>query len=167
VQIREKRLTARLLFELATAAASITQGSATKLVINDRADIAIAAGANGVHLTSHSLPTDVVRKMVPEHFIVGRSAHSVDEVLSARKAGADYVLFGPVFETPGKDGTQGLDRLREACVATRTFPVIAIGGIDDTNVRIALDAGAAGVAAIRALGNRESMEKLTALVNAI
>lgn len=165
VQIRERSLTARLLYELVKDAASITRGGVTSLLVSDRADIALAAGADGVHLTSRSLSTRVVKEMSPE-LIIGRSTHHVDEVLSAKREGADYALFGPVFETPGKEGVQGIDRLRTVCSAAMPFPVIAIGGIDDTNARRALDAGAAGVAAIRALNDPEGMARLMGSLDA-
>ena len=102
VQIREKNLSASVLCQIATSAAGITKGSATQLLINDRSDIAAAAGADGVHLTSLSLPTAVVRKSFGEEFLIGVSTHSLDEAKLARRGGADFVVFGPVFETASK-----------------------------------------------------------------
>src|SRR6185369_14410224 len=100
-QIREKSLPARELYELTSRAAEITRGSKTRLLVNDRSDIARAAGADGVHLTSQSLPADVVRNMFGSEFLIGVSTHSLDESRAARNGGADFVVFGPVFEKHG------------------------------------------------------------------
>lgn len=164
VQLRERQLSARLVYELAVEAAAITRPTATKLLINDRPDIAAAASAGGVHLTANSLNAAIVRKTFSPEMIIGVSAHSTDEVERAAAARADFALFGPVFETPGKTTTQGLAALREACGVVRHFPVLAIGGISAENAESALDAGAGGVAAIRSLGSREGMQ---AMISAI
>ena len=151
-QIREKSLTARVLFELAQRAAEITRGSQTRLLINDRADIASAAGADGVHLASHSLPADVVRKIFGPDFVIGVSTHSLAESRAAQSAAADFVVFGPIFDTESKrvfGEPQGLDKLREVALALQPFPVIAIGGITTDNVDQCLANHASGVAAIR------------------
>jgi thiamine-phosphate pyrophosphorylase len=86
-----------VLYELVLRAAKITRGSDTRLLVNDRADIARAAGADGVHLTSQSLPANVVRKMFGPEFVIGVSTHSFEEARAAQAAGADFVVFGPVF----------------------------------------------------------------------
>ena len=96
IQLREKNLEAGPLFELARAASAITSGSTTRLLVNERFDIALASGADGVHLTSRSLPIEAVRRSVPAGFIVGRSTHTRSEVLDARSAGSDFALFGNV-----------------------------------------------------------------------
>src|SRR5215203_1062692 len=114
-QIREKSLHARVLFDLVARAAEITHGSRTRLLVNDRSDIACAAGADGVHLTTQSLPVDVVRKACGAEFLIGVSTHSLAEAQAAHAAGADFVVFGPVFETESKRAygqPQGLDKLR-------------------------------------------------------
>lgn len=152
VQIREKALSARVLFALAERAAAITRGSETRLLVNDRFDVARAAGADGVHLTSQSLPADVVRSLCGEEFLIGVSAHSLQEVRTAAERGADFVVFGPVFETESKrifGEPQGLEKLREVTTALNDFPVIAIGGIDRSNMAECYRAGASGIAAIR------------------
>ncbi len=95
-------MTAKLLFELASESSTITQGTGTKLLVNARADIALAAKADGVHLPAISLRADVIRQSFPEEFIIGVSTHSLAEAESAAKLGADFVVFGPVFESPGK-----------------------------------------------------------------
>jgi thiamine-phosphate pyrophosphorylase len=158
-QIREKALPARVLYELASRAAEITRGSKTRLLVNDRSDIARAAGADGVHLTSRSLPADVVRSIYGPEFLIGVSTHSLDEARAARDAGADFVVFGPVFETESKRSfgePQGLDKLRQVAGELGEFPVLAIGGISLENVGACFEAGASGVAAIRLLNNPES-----------
>ncbi len=150
-QIREKNLTARQLFELSAAAAAIVKNSETKLVINDRADIALAAGAAGVHLTSHSLPASVIRKNFPAEFIIGVSTHSLETAVAAKEQSADFVTFGPVFPTQSKiiyGEPQGVEKLGEAVRALQGFPVFALGGINGSNYREAVQAGAAGIAGI-------------------
>lgn len=151
-QIREKTLSARVLYELTVRAVEITRGSDTRLLVNDRSDIARAAGADGVHLTSQSLRASVVREAFGSGFLIGVSTHSRDEVLAARDVGADFVVFGPVFDTESKRGfgePQGLERLRDVCNAARTFPIVAIGGISLENIESCFEAGARGIAAIR------------------
>ena len=140
-----------MLYELVVRAAEITRGSATRLLVNDRADIARAAGADGVHLTSQSLPAQVVRKMFGPEFVIGVSTHSLEEARAAQAAGADFVVFGPVFKTESKRAfgePQGPDKLREVALALRPFPVIAIGGITSENSALCLVNGANGFAGI-------------------
>src|SRR5262245_42590537 len=147
-QIREKQLSGRALYELTTRALEITRASETRLLINDRSDIASAAGADGVHLTTQSLPASVVRKIYGPEFLIGVSTHSREEALAARAGGADFVVFGPVFETESKrefGEPQGLQRLQELTSELRDFPVVAIGGIALDNVEACFAAGASGV----------------------
>ncbi|HEY8561990.1 MAG TPA: thiamine phosphate synthase [Pyrinomonadaceae bacterium] len=167
VQIREKSLPAKRIFELARASAAITKGSNTKLLVNDRADVAAAAGADGVHLTAGSLPAEIVRKNFGADFIVGVSAHSLKEVARARLAGANFATFSPIFATASKaryGAPQGIAKLREVSENQKDFPVIALGGIDAANFAEALKAGARGVAAIRLFGDagnlRETVKKI-------
>lgn len=165
IQIREKRLPAKLVFDLAARAAKITRKSETKLLVSDRADIAFAADADGVHLTSVSLPTSVVRQNFPPNFIIGVSAHSLTEAERARDEGADFVTFSPIFKTPSKaeyGEPQGLETLHKVCAKLKPFPVIALGGIDETNFSQALESGASGFAAIRLLNDKFKLRKLAA-----
>ena len=151
IQLREKDLHARVLFELTKDAVTLTHGSATRLVINDRADIAKAAGADGVHLTSQSLPARVVRRTFGDDFIIGVSTHSLAEARTARAGAADFVVFGPVFETDSKrtyGKPLGLNELEEVSRELSPFPVIALGGVTVHNAELCLKAGAAGVAGI-------------------
>lgn len=152
IQIREKLLPARLTFELAIDAVRLTKYSeTTKLLINDRADIALAADADGVHLTAHSVSTDQIRRHFPKKFIIGVSTHSMEKARLARRGGADFVTFSPIFATPSKNNVAGLKKLSEVCRDLQPFPVIALGGINRNNYKSVLEAGAAGFAAIRFL----------------
>jgi thiamine-phosphate pyrophosphorylase len=161
VQIREKQLSARSLFELTSAAAAITRGSATRLLVNDRADIALSAKADGVHLTATSLSAKVIRETFPTDFIIGASVHSIETATNAAKEGADLVVFGPVFDTPGKGRTRGLAELSAICETLSPFPVIGLGGIDETNFESVIAAGASGIAAIRLLNDHASMRAVS------
>lgn len=161
VQIREKQLGARQVFELAREAAEITRTTATKILINDRADIALAADADGVHLTARSLSAETTRRKFPENFIVGVSAHSVEEAENARRQAADFVTFSPVFPTPNKGEPQGIENLRRICERLKPFPVIALGGIGADNFSEVFDAGASGFAAIRFFNDAENIRKLS------
>ncbi len=157
-QIREKSLSARMLYELVVRAVSITHGSKTRLIVNDRVDVARAAAADGVQLTARSLPADVVRKTCGPEFVIGVSTHSREEAEAARAGGADFIVFGPVFETESKRAfgpPQGLDKLRDVTSALNEFPVLAIGGISLDNISACLDAGARGVAGISLFNNVE------------
>jgi len=154
-QIREKSLSARALYELVVGAVSITRASKTRLLVNDRVDVARAAGADGVHLTAHSLPADVVRSACGPDFLIGVSTHSREEAQAARAGGADFVVFGPVFETESKrlfGPPQGLDQLREVTSEMGEFPVFAIGGITLEKIPACLSAGARGIAGITLFG---------------
>jgi thiamine-phosphate pyrophosphorylase len=167
IQIREKKLTAKVLFELALQVATLTRGTKTRLLVNDRFDIALAAGADGVHLTSKSVSADIVRNQCGEDFLIGVSTHSLTEATLARQNGGDFVLFGPVFETESKrefGPSQGTEKLSEVVLALNPFPVIAIGGIAVYNVKECFAAGALGVAAIKLLNDPDTiMESVKAI----
>ena len=161
-QIREKSLHARVLYELVARAAEITRGSTTRLLVNDRSDIARAAGADGVHLTTQSLPAEVVRSLFGAGFLIGVSTHSLDEARAARAGGADFVVFGPVFETESKRAygePQGLSKLAEVVRELSEFPVVAIGGITLDNIDECFQAGASGIAAIRLLNDTQNLTR--------
>jgi len=164
IQIREKKLTARVLFELSRSAAEVVRGSSTKLLINDRADIAAAAGADGVHLATTSLPPQVIRRTFGDEFLIGASTHSLAEANVAREQGADFVVFGPVFETASKSeygGAKGIEELSKLTAALGGFPVLALGGITEGNAADCVSAGAQGIAAISLLQKPERLEDLT------
>lgn len=171
VQIREKDLSARELLQLAREA---VQNTRARILVNDRLDVAHAAGAAGVHLGRTSLPVaDVVRWCragnAPQGFLIGVSCHSLEEVREAEMAGADYSFFGPVFDTPSKrpfGAPQGIAHLGEVCRAA-SIPVIAIGGVDEENAVSCVRAGAAGVAAIRMFQESRDEKKLRGWISRI
>ena len=162
IKIREKQLSTRLNFQLTEEAAGLTRDSATKLLVNDRADIALAAKADGVHLTAASLSAEIVRRSFPENFIVGVSAHTVEEAETAKRQDADFVAFSPIYSSPGKGKPQGIEKLREVCERLKPFPVLALGGVDTTNYLEVLETGASGFAAIRFLNDKENLRRLAA-----
>lgn len=161
IQLREKNLSARALFSLAKKVKTICIEGQTRLLINDRVDIAMAVGVEGVHLTTKSLPVAQTREIVGEKFLLGVSTHSLEEVKSAEENGSDFVLFGPVFETESKKKyghPQGLKKLEEVCQKSN-LPVFAVGGIDDYKARYCMDSGAHGVAVISAIMNSHNIVK--------
>jgi thiamine-phosphate pyrophosphorylase len=162
IQIREKDLSTRDLLHLvgaavrglrdsATRAGQLT-GTPTRVVVNDRLDVALAVGAGGVHLGGRSMPAEAVRAVAPASaaFWIGVSCHSAEDAAAAEAAGADYVLLGPIFETESKaryGPPLGIGVLKRAARHTR-IPVLALGGITSERVRPCLEAGAAGIAGI-------------------
>ena len=160
IQLREKDLEGRALFDLtakamAVAAAARSAEKRARILVNDRLDVAWAAGSAGLHLGETSLPVSEVvgwrNRDGRADFLVGASCHSLEGAVQAAAAGADYVFFGPVFATPSKavfGQPQGLQRLGEVCRAV-SIPVLAIGGITQEKAGACLDSGAAGIAAIR------------------
>lgn len=153
VQLRDKDLPGRPLHALAERLRVATARTGALLFVNDRIDVAIAVGADGVHLGGGSLPVDVARRLLPPDRLVGVSVHAPAEVVAAAAAGADLCVFGPVYATPSKAAfgpPQGEERLREA-VAAAAVPVLAIGGVGTAEVPRVRAAGAAGIAVIRAI----------------
>jgi len=155
VQIREKDLDGQPIYDLVCAAVRAIRGSGTKILVNDRLDVAWTASANGVHLGENSLPiTEAVRAkrwFGAANFLIGASCHSLEAAKRAAQEGADYIFFGPVFATPSKaafGSPQGLERLAEVCRSV-PIPVVAIGGITAENATDCLESGAGGIAAIR------------------
>ena len=154
VQLREKDLSAAALETLARAALDRIGDTSTKLLINSRVDVAIAVGASGVHLPSgaEELPADEARKIFAKSGIhtpvIAVSCHSLEEIRRAEEQGTDFAVFGPVFEKNGTPNSLGLAELRRVC-ADASIPVLAIGGVTLENAVQCMEAGAAGVAAIR------------------
>ena len=119
IQLREKNLPAHLLFQLTSEIVKISKNSNTKILVNDRADVALAAKADGVHLTSTSIPTKIIRQNFPKHFIIGVSTHTLEEAAKAKNEGADFVVFAPIFDTPNKGAPQGVERAIAAPASAR------------------------------------------------
>ena len=151
VQLREKDLPSRELYELAITLHAVLRGRAL-LLVNDRVDVALASGADGVHLPERSLPGKAVREIAGDACIVGRSVHSVEAAVQAERDGADFVEVGAVYETASKPGVTpaGVELVRAVADAVR-LPVIAVGGVSADNVGDVVRAGADGVAVIGAI----------------
>jgi len=156
IQLREKNLSPREFCDAAEAALDVARERGVRLIINDRADIALALGADGVHLGQDDLDPSAARRLLGERFIIGYSTHSVAQAVEAARLPLDYIAIGPIFDTRTKEnpaavvGLDGLRRVKEA-VEARGIPLVAIGGITQDTARAALDAGADSVAIISAL----------------
>jgi len=153
VQLREKDLAARDLHSVAGVLRESTRRHGARLFINDRADVALAVGADGVQRTGVSLPVWALRATSPPGFMIGASVHSVADAREAEREGADFLIFGPVYDTPSKrqyGAPQGLSALERVASAVRA-PLLAVGGITPARVPEVMRAGAAGVAAIGAI----------------
>ena len=156
IQLREKDLGSRALEELALKAMATLAGSRTRLLINSRTDVALACGAHGVHLPANDLAASDARAIFARagvsEPVIGVSTHSAAEMASAEAHGADFAVFGPVFEKSGSANREGLEQLRQICHRTEAaqppMPVLALGGITLKNARLCMEAGAAGIAAI-------------------
>jgi thiamine-phosphate pyrophosphorylase len=147
LQIRERDLDGRALYDLSRQAVAAVKGSTTRIIVNDRLDVALAAGAHGVQLRSGSFSASRVRSRVPPGFLIGQSVHNVDDATTAHAV--DFLIYGTVFETVSKPGVipAGLERLSELVKAT-AVPVLAVGGVCAGRIPRVLETGAAGFAAI-------------------
>lgn len=152
VQLRSKVFSDRELFSLAVKIRKITAKRKKLFIINDRVDLMMLADADGVHLGQDDMPIHAARKIVGKEKIIGISTHSIDQAIGAQKSGADYIGFGPLFETPTKPNyvPVGLSAVREV-VRKITIPFVCIGGINETNIDQILKAGATRAAVVRAI----------------
>lgn len=165
VQIREKRLRARVLFELAERAVDVTRESSTRILINERADIAAGAGAHGVHLTTQSIDVAVIRGSFGKRFLIGASTHSWDEARQASEQGADFIVLGPIFPTLSKEQfgpPLGLEKFSVICGNLGDFPVLALGGVSESNAQKCFEAGASGIAGISLFSEPATLETVAA-----
>ena len=163
IQLRERDLSTAELLPLTQEILAIIAPRAVPLIMNDRVDVVLALDLDGIHLRANSLPVSSVRRLVGAHRLIGVSTHSVDEVRRANHEGADYVVFGPVFDTPSKHlfgPPVGLDALADVCRQS-TVPVFAIGGMTSVRVRDVRRAGAYGVAVIGAIFARHDVAAAT------
>jgi len=173
IQIREKDLSGKECAALTSAAIERTAGpltgrwGTTRILVNDRLDVALSQAAAGVHLGENSVPIEEARKLGDsrirsQDFQIGVSCHSVEAARAAARGGANYIFFGPIFATPSKaafGAPQGLPRLAEVCRAV-SLPVVAIGGITVEYVALCLSAGASGIAAIRLFQDTQDLASL-------
>ncbi len=168
VQLREKDLGTRELLKLAYKMKALTTEYGAKLFINDRLDIALAVGADGIHLAQSSIPADLVRKTIKRKFLIGVSTHSLKEVREAEKAGADFITLGPIYKTPSKlkyGLPLGINTLKRISRKTG-LPIFAIGGIKAKKINELINAGAWGVAMISGiLGASDIQGKTEEIIN--
>jgi thiamine-phosphate pyrophosphorylase len=163
VQVREKDLPAADLARLCRALRPLTAARGALLIVNDRVDVALAVGADAVQRTGTSLPIEDIRAVADKRLRIGASVHGLEEALAAQEAGADWLVFGPIYDTPAKrryGPPQGVGALGRVAAAARV-PVVAIGGITPERVREVRAAGAAGVAVISAILSAERPGEMT------
>ena len=161
VQLREKSIPAGEMTDLGKRLRDLCRHHEALFIVNDRLDVALASGADGVHLGQDDLPLKEARKIAEDlpDFIIGVSTHSLDQALKAQSEGADYIGCGPIFSTPTKPDyrAQGLDLIRQYRQQIH-IPFVAIGGMDETNIEEAVSAGARCVAAVRAVFGNDDIE---------
>jgi thiamine-phosphate pyrophosphorylase len=146
IQIRAKELSGRELYSLVR---KVIESTGKPVLVNTRLDVALASGAAGVHLPANSIAPNDLRRIAPEHFLIGVSCHTVEELLAAEREGADFAVFGPVFTSVTKQVSPiGLDALQAALRSVKQMPVYALGGVTEANAPLCIEAGAAGVAGI-------------------
>lgn len=172
IQLRDKEKSGKELYKIGLKIRALTRQYRALFIVNDRLDIALAVGADGVHLGTEDLPISVARKIAGKNFIIGASVSSPEEALIAEKEGADYISAQSIFETSSKENVKviGIEGLK-SIVKVSSLPVIAIGGINKENVKDVIRAGARGVAVISAVISkgdvRESTEELRKLIEEI
>jgi thiamine-phosphate pyrophosphorylase len=163
IQLRERDLSARELVTLAREVQAVMASSRSQLLINDRVDVALALEGVGVHLRSNSLPLSVARQMVGAQRLLGISVHAVEEAVQAEAQGADYIVLGPIYETPSKQmfgPPLGIHVLEKACKLVH-IPIIGIGGVTAARAREMRGVGAFGAAVITAILGSDDVESAT------
>ena len=162
VQLRERDLSAREILRVGETLLEPVRKGGGALVVNDRADVAVVLGADGVHLGGNSLAVRSARKVVGDAMLVGVSVHSIEEAVQAAGEGADYLLLGTIFETRSHPGMPpaGLSLVTEVAAAVR-IPLLAIGGVNATNAGSVIGAGASGVAVITAIQSAPDVSAAT------
>ena len=163
VQLREKDISVGELTQYALKAREMTREFNASLFINDRVDVAMAVGADGVHLGRRSMPVKAVRAIARKGFMIGVSTHSLEEAADAGHEGADFITFGPVYETPSKlrfGSPLGIEMLRKATSSIK-IPVYAVGGINNGNINDVMETGVKGVAMISAIFGADNVEQKT------
>lgn len=164
IQLRDKHMESRQLYETALEISKICRQHDAVFIVNDRVDVALAAKADGVHVGQSDIPAAALRKFVPSDFIIGVSAGTAEEALKAERDGADYVALSPIFDTSSKDDAghgKGIAELRKM-KKTVSVPVLAIGGINENNIKEVISAGADGVAVISAVVSQEDVSAAAA-----
>jgi len=162
IQIREKDLDDGALFRLTCRILELARETRCRVLVNGRADIALAAGAHGVHLPSTGLRASDVRAWVPQNFLVGVSVHTMPEMRRACAQGADYLLVGHIFPTDSKLGygpALGLPYLEKAC-SSAALPVLGLGGVKPDRIQSVLDTGAAGIASVSLFQDKAQFDQL-------
>lgn len=160
IQLREKGLSTKELYSLAHEARKVTSDFHANLIVNDRVDVALAVDADGVHLGWQSLPPDIVRRLIGHEKLMGISTHNRQEAIQAQIHGADYITFGPVFDTPSKSGILeptgpgGIQKLKKEL----HIPVIALGGIHEKNIESVLHNKADGIAVVSSIMHADAPE---------
>jgi thiamine-phosphate pyrophosphorylase len=168
IQIREHDLPVRRLLALVEETVKRAGAGPTRILVNDRLDVAVAASAAGVHLPAHGFPVEEVRRSYPD-LLIGASTHNLDELRRAADGGADFAVFGPVFETPSKKAygpPVGLEKLAEAVRAVN-IPLLALGGVTLENAADCLRAGVAGLAAITLFQQSADLEETVTRLRAL
>jgi thiamine-phosphate pyrophosphorylase len=170
VQLRDKTASSRLLYDIALQLRRLTRETEVPFVVNDRLDVALAADADGVHIGREDLPASVVRRILGPGKILGVSAETVEEAVTAEKEGADYLGVGPVFEARGSKADAGeplglglIARIRREC----RLPIVAIGGIHAENARLVRDAGANAAAVISAVASADDIAQAARLLKLV
>ena len=166
IQLRDKGLSGKDLIRVANELRVVTKNAGVAFIVNDRLDVALLCGADGVHLGQDDLPAKLVRTAVPEGFIMGVSARNAEEAMLAEQDGADYVGLGPICDTSSKDDAGdgcGFDVISEVKRHV-SIPVIVIGGLGPLNAEKAIRAGADGLAVISAVVSQDDVAKAASIL---